>query len=260
MSDSSTHKDQGESKDQPIRPAATVIVVRDAEPQYEIFMLRRTNQAAFAGGMYVFPGGRVDEYDHSQLYAGHHLEPGEHQSGQRQALGINWRAYWIAGIRETFEEAGILLAYDNNGRIFEFNASNQSRFDRYRQQIHDNEITLVDICEEENLTLAIDLIHFYNRWVTPVGRPRRFDTRFFITATPEAQSGLHDGKETIDSCWISPKKALQLHENNEFGMMRVTAMQLREFENYKTAAEFLDMAASNTAFPTNNPSGSTIED
>lgn len=99
--------------------------------------------------MYVFPGGRVDEHDHSQLYAGYHLEP--------------------------------------------------------------------------------------------VGRPRRFDTRFFITATPEAQSGLHDGKETIDSCWISPKKALQLHASNEFGMMRVTAMQLREFENYKTAAEFLDM-------------------
>ena len=56
-------------ENQPVRPAATVIIVRDAEPQYEIFMLRRTNQAVFAGGMYVFPGGRVDEHDHSASYA-----------------------------------------------------------------------------------------------------------------------------------------------------------------------------------------------
>ncbi len=223
-------------------------------------MLRRTNQAAFAGGMYVFPGGRVDQHDHSETYSDHHLPPGEHQQGQRDALGKNWRAYWIAGIRETFEEAGFLLAYDKDNRVFEFNATNQDRFDEYRRQIHNGEITLVDICIKENLTLAIDLIHFYNRWVTPLGRPRRFDTRFFITASPKSQSGLHDGRETVDSCWISPDKALELHNKDEFGLMRVTAMQLGVFARYQTAREFLDMAALNSEFPTNNPSGSVIEE
>ena len=69
-------------KDQPIRPAATVIIVRDAEPQYEIFMLRRTHQAAFAGGMYVFPGGRVDEEDFSNDYAAHLASPSDRQRAE----------------------------------------------------------------------------------------------------------------------------------------------------------------------------------
>jgi len=242
-----------EHEEQPVRPAATVIIVRDAKPQYEIFMLRRTNQAIFAGGMYVFTGGRVDGHDQSNDYALHHAEPSDHQQGQREALGEDWRAYLIAGIRETFEESGFLLAYDQQGKIIEFNASNQDRFDAHRQRLHDGDTSLIDICKEEQLTLAIDLIHFYNRWITPLGRPRRFDTRFFITSTPAAQSGLHDGKETVDSRWISPGRALELYEKEEFGLMAVTAKQLQDFAGYKTADEFLEMAMTNTDFPTYKP-------
>ena len=247
-------------ENQPVRPAATVIIVRDAEPQYEIFMLRRTNQAVFAGGMYVFPGGRVDEHDHSASYESHHSIPNEQQLGQREALGDDWRAYLIAGIRETFEESGFLLAYDSSGKILEFDNRSQDRFDDYRKQLHDGDISLLEICRKEKLNLAFDLIHFYNRWITPAGRPRRFDTRFFITRTPGVQSGLHDGKETVDSCWISPNKALELSSKDKFGMMPVTEKQLSEFASYKTADEFLTMAANNTDFPTYNPSLHPIGD
>ncbi|MBV1904933.1 MAG: NUDIX hydrolase [Pseudomonadales bacterium] len=242
-----------EHKDQPIRPAATVIIVRDAQPQYEIFMLRRTNQAAFAGGMYVFPGGRVDDHDHSTDYSPLHRPPLDAQQLQRDALGEDWRAYWIAGIRETFEESGFLLAYDNQGKIIEFNDDNQSRFDQYREQIHSGDISLLDICQTENLTLAIDLIHFYNRWITPLGRPRRFDTRFFITQAPGVQSGQHDGHETVDSIWISPDKALEMHASKELGLMGVTEKQLRTFAKHNTAQDFLQMAAGNDEFPTFRP-------
>jgi len=153
------------SEDQPIRPAATVIVVRDAQPQYEIFMLRRTSQAAFAGGMYVFPGGRVDDHDHAAGYTLHHTSPIDGQQLQREALGDDWRAYWVAGIRETYEESGFLLAYGKNDEIVDIDESNQSRFDEYRKRLHDGELTLLEICEQEKLTLAIDLIHFYKNRV-----------------------------------------------------------------------------------------------
>ncbi|MBV1876282.1 MAG: hypothetical protein KUG79_01450 [Pseudomonadales bacterium] len=247
-------------QDQPVRPAATVIIVRDAKPQFEIFMLRRTNKAAFAGGMYVFPGGRVDESDHSALYAEYHSSPAEQQADQRQALGVNWRAYLIAGIRETFEESGFLLAYNQQGETVAFDASNSARFEAYRTQLHDGELGLLEICKEENLQLAIDQIHFYNRWITPAGKPRRFDTRFFITGTPANQSGLHDGKETVDSIWISPNEALALNAKEEFGLMGVTQKQLSLFAKYETASDFLSMAANNLDFPTNNPSGTPLAD
>jgi len=242
------------SLEQPIRPAATVIVVREAEPQYEIFMLRRTHQAAFAGGMYVFPGGRVDTDDHAARYSGLHIPTDKNQQSQRQALGTDWRGYWVAGIRETFEEAGFLLAYDADGRIFEITPENQARFATYRQRLHDSEISLAEICEREHLRLAIDLIHFYNRWITPEGRPRRFDTRFFITALPGSQTGLHDGSETVDSCWISPNEALRRYDLDEFGLMRVTQKQLLDFAQYRTADDFLTMARNNRKFPTYQPS------
>jgi 8-oxo-dGTP pyrophosphatase MutT (NUDIX family) len=239
--------------DQPIRPAATVIIVRDASPQYEIFMLRRTNQAAFAGGMYVFPGGRVDDEDHSQIYNDCHSGPDSHQTNQREALGKDWQAYWIAGIRETFEESGLMLAYDDSNSILSYDDDSWTRFQDYREQLYGGSISLADICQKEKLNLAIDLIHFYNRWITPEGRPRRFDTRFFITEAPQQQTGEHDGTETVDSLWISPSRALELHSKDEFGMMAVTAKQLTAFSEFKTAEDFTQMARNNQDFPTYRP-------
>ncbi len=239
--------------DQPIRPAATVIIVRNASPQYEIFMLRRTHQAAFAGGMYVFPGGRVDDEDHSPVYDDFHTGPDAKQSKQREALGDSWQAYWIAGIRETFEESGLMLAYDDSNSILSYDEESWVKFRDYRKLLTAGELSLADICQKENLKLAIDLIHFYNRWITPEGRPRRFDTRFFITQAPAKQAGEHDGTETVDSLWISPSKALELHARDKFGMMAVTARQLTAFSEYNTADDFIQMARDNTEFPTYHP-------
>lgn len=242
-----------EHEDQPIRPAATVIIVRDAKPQYEIFMLRRTNQAAFAGGMYVFPGGRVDDEDHSAAYDSHHQGPVTAQLSQQEALGEDWRAYWIAGIRETFEESGLMLAYTASGEFLSYDEGCWDRYQSYRKALHKGDLSLVEICEKEDLKLAIDHIHFYNRWVTPLGRPRRFDTRFFIAQAPPQQSGLHDGSETVDSEWISPNEALARHDRDDFGMMAVTQKQLSDFAQYETAADLAKMARENKDFPTYKP-------
>jgi len=239
---------------QPIKPAATVILVRPAEPTFEIFMLRRTAKAAFAGGMYVFPGGRVDDEDHFNKYAQCCAEFLPSQTPQQEALGYDYRGFWVAGIRESFEEAGLLLAYDASGELLGFpNAAIAQEYAALREPLHDGSLSLFDICEQQGLRLAVDQIHYYNRVVTPLGRPRRFDTRFFIAAAPTGQSGEHDRMETVDSIWISPQAALAQHAEERFGLMRVTQNQLTELAAFDSCEALLAMASTNTRFPVMRP-------
>ncbi len=242
---------------QPIRPAATVIIVRDVGDPFEIFMLRRTSSAAFAGGMYVFPGGRVDGEDHLHAYDAIRRGPSDDQQAQQRALGTEWRGYWVAGIRETFEEAGLLLAYRGNGRKTELLAyadeAIRARFDEYRHAVHGKSVTLREVCQRENLHLAVDRIHYFNRWVTPLGRPRRFDTRFFIAEAPLGQTGQHDDKETDRSIWISPAEALARNSSDEFGLMAVTRLQLQTLAEFSSMAALHESISTQIRFPIHRP-------
>ena len=239
---------------QPIRPAATVIVIREASPSYEIFMLKRTSKASFASDMFVFPGGRVDGDDHLHKYDAYRHGPTKAQNLQVKALGEVWRGFWIAAIRETFEEAGLLLAYDQHGDMISFaNDDVHARFSAYRDPLHDGELSLLDVCERESLRLAVDHVHFYNRFITPIGRPRRFDTRFFIASAPESQRGTHDAQETVDSIWITPQDALARHADGSFGLMNVTRIQLEWLAEYANKQAVLDMSTANTLFPVRRP-------
>lgn len=247
---------------QPIKPAATVILVRPAQSTtggeraegIEIFMLRRTSKAAFAGGMYVFPGGRVDPEDHFNKYAQVCTGPSQAQLLQAKALGSDHLGFWVAGIRESFEEAGLLLAYDTNGDYLSFaDSASAARYAAMREPLHSGELSLYDLCAAEHLRLAVDRIHYYNRVVTPAGRPRRFDTRFFIAEAPVGQTGVHDDIETVDSVWISPQDALAKFEAGEFGLMRITQMQLGEMAQHPTMDALLAMARSRQKFPVSRP-------
>jgi 8-oxo-dGTP pyrophosphatase MutT (NUDIX family) len=241
---------------QPIRPAATVIIARevpDARGGFEIFMLRRTSGAAFAGGMYVFPGGRVDSDDHLHKYDAHRQGPSDFQAPQQAALGAEWRGYWVAGIRESFEEAGLLLAYTADGDLLSYDDSNRARFHDYRGPLHDGTLSLLEICEREDLKLAVDHIHYVNRFVTPVGRPRRFDTRFFLAEAPPGQTGVHDEKETVDSIWISPPDAIERNDAGEFDLMRVTRMQLEMLAEQDSHSALIDWLHGLTDFPIYRP-------
>jgi 8-oxo-dGTP pyrophosphatase MutT (NUDIX family) len=238
---------------QPIRPAATVIIVREAAVSFEIFMLRRTSKASFAGGMYVFPGGRVDGDDHLHKYDAHRTGPSAAQLLQQSALGLEWRGYWIAGIRESFEEAGLLLAYTTDGDLLSYDDANRERFEAYRHPLHAGETNMIEICEQESLSLAVDRIHFVNRFVTPLGRPRRFDTRFFLAEAPPGQTGGHDDKETVDSIWISPQEALVRNAAKEFDLMNVTRIQLEMLARHGSKAAVVDWAGKKQAFPVHRP-------
>ena len=129
----------------------------------------------------------------------------------------------------------------------------QARFAGYRKPLHDGTLSLLDICRKENLKLAVDHIHFYNRFITPLGRPRRFDTRFFVAAAPESQRGSHDEQETVDSIWITPQQALARHAAKEFDLMNVTRIQLQALAQSADKAALLNMSVNKTRFDTRRP-------
>jgi 8-oxo-dGTP pyrophosphatase MutT (NUDIX family) len=236
-----------------VRDAATVMLVRDgSDARLEVFMLRRNLRSDFVGGAYVFPGGAVDPADrHADL------EPiceGRTDADASTGLGLDpprgGLAYWVAAIRESFEEAGVLLAYDAAGRVVDFrDPAVAERFDRHRAAVDGGERRLVEICAEEDLRLAVDGIHYFSHWITPIGPTRRYDTRFFVAAAPVGQTPLHDDRETIANCWIAPAEALVRHEAGEFDLILPTIRNLEAIARFDTAAELLAAAAALVRVP-----------
>lgn len=230
----------------PVKPAATVLLVRDADAGgVEVFMLRRTFNAAFASGMFVFPGGKVDDVDGVDEIA--ELCDGLTDAHASSLLGIanGGLAYWVACIRECFEEAGVLLArHELSGDVVRFDdEATAQRFEAERENIHDGSVALLDICKREGLRLTTDDIHYVSHWITPMGEKRRFDTRFFIARAPQAQEPLHDDGETIESFWISPQEAIERAHEKDLMLMPPTKANIEFLLPFKTADEVLAAAA-----------------
>lgn len=235
----------------PVKPAATVLLVRDADAGgVEVFMLRRTFNAAFASGMFVFPGGKVDDVDGVDEIA--ELCDGLTDAHASSLLGIanGGLAYWVACIRECFEEAGVLLArHEATGDVVRFDdPATAKRFEAERENIHDGSVALLDLCEREGLRLTTDDIHYVSHWITPMGEKRRFDTRFFIARAPQAQEPLHDDGETIESFWISPQEAIERAHEKDLMLMPPTKANIEFLLPFKTADEVLE-AASKVGMP-----------
>lgn len=235
----------------PLRPAATVMLVRDADDGPEVFMLRRTLAAVFASGMYVFPGGRVDDADHAD-----ELEPVCDGLDDPTASGMlqipkGGLAYWVAAIRECFEEAGVLLARHVDGDVVRFDDPTvAARFEQQRTAVHDGRRALVDLCADEGLVLTTADIHYVSHWITPVGEARRFDTRFFVARAPQAQEPLHDDGETIESLWVRPIDALDRFRSGDLGMFPPTVRNLEFLEAHDSADAALAASAAVGTPPT----------
>ena len=233
----------GPWSDVEVRDAATVLLVRDGDAGLEVFMLRRNLQSDFVGGAYVFPGGAVDPADRvADLEA---ISVGRTDAEASRRLGIErgGLAYWVAAIREGFEEAGVLLAYDRDGRIVDLDSpADAARWAEHRRAVDRGEVTLIDVCAAEGLTLAVDGMHYFGHWITPVGSPRRYDTRFFVAAEPPGQTPLHDDHEVIANDWFRPVDALGRASRGELTMLPPTVASLRALTRFDTAAEALRAA------------------
>lgn len=227
----------------PVRDAATVMVVRDGADGLEVFMLRRTLDAVFAGGLYVFPGGAVDDADRRPEVEGVCVGRTDAEASAILDVPLGGLAYWVAAIRECFEEAGVLLAVDGDGVIRFDDPPVAERFNGHRHAVHDGTVRLVDLCGQEGLRLDAGGIEYVSHWITPVGERRRFDTRFFVARAPVAQEPLHDDRETIESLWIRPADALDAFERRELAMIPPTLANLRFLVEHDTADAALAAAA-----------------
>ena len=225
------------------RSSSAVILLRNSGPGLEVFMVRRVIQSDFMPDVYVFPGGSVSKDDLAAEQTPGictAVATGAADPAGLTALGSGVRA---AAIRELFEEAGVLLAYQG-ASVLAVNATNLERFAAYRQAFNERKGSLVEMARAEQLVLAAERLNYFAHWITPEGMPKRFDTHFFVTTAPAEQQAAHDHLETSEGIWIAPSEALARSERNEFPLVFATINQLRELAAFNTVDAALQATAS----------------
>jgi len=202
------------------RPASTILLLRDgAAGEIEVFMMVRHYEIDFNSGALVFPGGSVDASDNEII-----ARPELYSGGEGlDAAALSFR---IAAVRETFEESGILLARPQGAAAL-VDAKRAAEIEAgHRADLCDGKTTFPKVLADNGMSLALDQLVPYAHWITPEGMPKRFDTWFFLASAPPAQLGAHDGKESTDSIWISPREALQGGDSGRFKLPFPTTRNL----------------------------------
>ncbi|MEX2549058.1 MAG: hypothetical protein WD638_02425 [Nitriliruptoraceae bacterium] len=224
----------------PLRDAVTVILLRAAAPGgIEVLLLERHGDSPFAPGALVFPGGKIDPEDGR-------LDPARWRCTDlgiwRERLGASNEetavAMLVAAVRETFEEAGVLLAVREDGRSLaeaplpaQETATVRAAM-AARDRAHDWRPWL----EDEGLVLDLDALAMWSWWVTPQGLPRRYDTRFLVAAMPAGQDAAPDGVELTAMRWVRPEDALAAHGRAEARVMYPTRCTLEQLSAHTDPA------------------------
>ncbi|KQW10124.1 NUDIX hydrolase [Streptomyces sp. Root369] len=221
------------------RRAATVMLLKDGPTGTVVHMLRRRASMAFAGGAYAYPGGGVDPRDDE-----HHI----HWAGPTRAwwaarLGVDEttaQAIVCAAVRETYEEAGVLLAGPTPESVVGDTTGAEWEADRAALVARD--LSFAEFLERRGLVLRSDLLGAWTRWITPEFEPRRYDTWFFVAALPEGQRTRNASTEADRTVWIRPQDAADGYDKGELLMMPPTIATLRQLTSYGTAADALAAA------------------
>ena len=209
----------------PLRPAATVLLLRDGPQGIEVLMTRRAMTASFAPGAYVFPGGGIDDADAQT-----------HPMAQRRALQSDLHlTQAIAAIRESFEELGILFARHSDGRW----ADNDDIAQIDRQQ------AFAAQCQARGLTLAADQVFVLAHWITDRDLPRRFDVPFLVARMPEGQTPVADEAEQFEPVWVRPADALSQNQAGQFFIIFPTIRTLERLTTFERVDHVLQACAVN---------------
>jgi len=222
------------------RPAATLVLLRDAAQGPELFMVERSHAADFVAGAYVFPGGAVDDADaHPDIQV---RVQGLSDAAASRRLGVasNGIGYWVAAVRECFEEAGILLAVDRGGAPIA--PERMFALTHYRDRLNAGEIGFLEFLEREDLYLPGDRIAYFAHSITPPARSRRYSTRFFVALAPAGQVGSHDAGETVSHTWIRPAEALERFAQGTLTLVNATRDALSRLAEYREARTALEAA------------------
>ena len=209
----------------PLRPAATVLLLRDGPQGIEVLMTRRSMTASFAPGAYVFPGGGIDAAD-AQAHSLAQRRPKQSDLHLTQA---------IAAIRESFEELGVLFARHADGRWA--NHDDIAAIDRQGP--------FAAQCQARGLTLAAEQVFVLAHWITDRDLPRRFDVPFLVARMPEGQTPVADESEQFEPVWVRPADALSRHEAGDFFMVYPTIRTLERLKAFANVDEVLQACAVN---------------
>lgn len=179
--------------------SASILVIRDNhDGALEVLMVKRHHAIDFAGGAYVFPGGKVDEED---------LELGERVPSFPPGYG----ELCYTAFREVFEESGLVIG-------------KSERANDYREDLLANKISLSDFIKKADVQFNIGDIVPFARWITPRIYPKRFDTRFFLARAPEGQEAIPDFREIVEAIWVKP---IDFIEEFKESLMFPTLMNLK---------------------------------
>lgn len=232
-----------------VRDAATVMLVRDGADGLEVLMVQRSLRSDFVGGAHVFPGGAVEPADGDAglaelcLAGGMGGGDGDAACSARLDLERGGLAFFVAAVRECFEEAGVLLARPRDGEraLSSLAPEVTARFRAHRAAV-DAGRPLVEVLVEEGLVVDLDRLHYVSHWITPEGAPRRYDTRFFVAEAPPEQMPLHDERETVATIWIAPAEALAYHQRGEIDLILPTVRNLQDLARHVSVSELLAAA------------------
>jgi 8-oxo-dGTP pyrophosphatase MutT (NUDIX family) len=204
-----------------------VVILRDTPGGIEVFMVVRHREIDFASGALVFPGGKVDSHDASAGWTGL----------AAAAPATPERSFFVAAGRETFEEAGLVLARQSGTADLVDAATAERLVAKHRNRLLKGETAFLDIVRSEGLTLALDMLVPFAHWITPEPVPKRFDTHFFLVAAPVSQLGAHDGAESVEGFWIAPQLALAEAEAGNRTLVFATRMNLAKLARYPTVSD-----------------------
>ncbi len=229
-------RDKIETDTVPILPASTMVLIDD-RPDLHVLMLLRNNSSGFVADHTIFPGGAIEEDDKNYIWDD--LVVGlTKEEAKTQLRTDDARSFWIAAIRETIEEVGVLVGTHENELLED------------RRSIEDGSENFSDVISQREITLDLSDIKPISRWVTPMGGTRRYDTYFFVAQSFTSVTPQVDGKEAVEAFWIAPSEALKKWELGEMTMISPTLATLRQLESYENSDEVLT-ALDSKLFPEN---------
>lgn len=224
------------------RPASTVVLLRDAPERPITYLMRRAPSMAFAAGMHVFPGGRVDDADLVARieFTGSALEPDRLTADPDLARGII-----VGAVREVFEETGVLLAVDESGRL----PAVDTAWESDRSGVNDSSAYVPEVLARRGLALDPDLLPLWSHWITPEVEERRYDVRFFVARVPEGQV-VRDVSGEADRCiWVDPAHALAEYGEGRMAMLPPTVSTLSDLVALPDTADLAKRARERTVRP-----------